>query len=201
MEQINTIESATLVCEPSYVDTSSLAYHFQRLKFKIKNFFHRDDPKDSNLYGHAYMELDYAGYFKPDDEELGKGMNKLMADNVLELITVLAKQNHSGFSSFFAISLFETLARYKPLTPLTGVDSEWVNVADESGYPLYQNKRCNHVFKTVDTEGNYYAYDLDGKVFREPSGVSYTNKDSRVTITFPYEPKTEYIDVPASENS
>lgn len=59
----------------------------------------------------------------------------------------------------------------------------------------HQNKRCSHVFK--DKDGN--AYDIDGKVFREPDGCCFTSKDSFVPVTFPYTPKTEYVDVPKDE--
>jgi len=48
------------------------------------------------------------------------------------------------------------------------------------------------VFKDADGR----AYDIDGRVFREPNGCCYTSSDSRVYITFPYRPKTEYVDVP-----
>jgi len=39
------------------------------------------------------------------------------------------------------------------------------------------------------------AYDINGKVFREPSGSCYTSFESRVPVTFPYTPTTEYVDV------
>ena len=168
----------------------------EKIKHKVKNLFYREKPKETSLYKHALMELKFAGYFDPEEgEEAMSGMNKMMADNVLELIEVFAKQGHSGFSASFCVGLFETLAKYKPLIPLTGRDDEWTDVAEMSGGPLWQNKRCSHVFK----QGDGQAYDLDGKVFREPHGACYTSSESRVYITFPYTPKTEYVDVPASE--
>jgi len=84
------------------------------------------------------------------------------------------------------INLFERVARFEPLISLTGEDNEWYEV----GEGTYQNKRCSHVFKE-----NGQAYDIDGKVFREPNGNCYTSGKSRVNITFPYTPKTEYINV------
>ena len=41
------------------------------------------------------------------------------------------------------------------------------------------------------------VYDMDGRVFREPNGTCYTSRNSRVDITFPYTPTTEYVDVEA----
>lgn len=184
-------------CEPTNIDTNSWSYLAKRVMWRIKDMFHRNDPKESNLYKHALSELEFAGYFNPDTkEETLAGMNKLMAENVLELIETFAKQGHSGFSANFCVSLFENLAKYQPLGPLTGEDNEWVSVAEESGYPLYQNKRCGHVFKS---DGK--AYDIEGRIFREPNGPCFTNKDSMVYIEFPYTPKREYVDVPASEQT
>ena len=85
---------------------------------------------------------------------------------------------------------------FEPLVPLTGEDWEWVDVSDLSGRTLYQNKRCSHVFK--DDNG---AYDMHGIVWYEwytdeETGEKYkstfTSRESRVPVTFPYTPKTEY---------
>ena len=40
------------------------------------------------------------------------------------------------------------------------------------------------------------APNIDERIFREPNRVCYTGKGSRVAITFPYSPKSEYVDVP-----
>jgi len=105
----------------------------------------------------------------------------------MSLIKQFSKEGHSGFSANWAVQLFEKLARFKPLTPLTGADDEWNKIDDD----WWQNKRCSHVFK--DSTG---VWDANGKVFREPGGVCYTNSDSKVPVTFPYTPVTEYVDVP-----
>lgn len=137
-----------------------------------------------SLIEHAKIELEAAGFF---DDELYEGM---LAEALLELMEVFAKQGHSGMSASIVRSAFHKLANYEPLCPLTGEDDEWNEVDDD----LWQNKRCSRVFKT--SEG---AYDTDGKVFREPNGVCYTSKDSRVPVTFPYTPTSEFVDVPATE--
>jgi len=137
----------------------------------------------SNLLKHAEIELKATGMLDSGDE-----MNELMCHNILELIKVFAAQGHSGFSASYCINTFAKLAKFEPLGPLTGEDDEWVDVAEQSGGPLWQNRRCSHVFKDVNG-----AYDIDGKVFIDKQGVSYTSKDSRVPVTFPYTPKTEYV--------
>lgn len=146
----------------------------------------------SNLKTHAEIELQAIGYKLDETEE---GPNKWIVENILELLEVFSKQGHSGSSAPYCIDLFTKLARFEPLCPLTGEDSEWVNVVEYSGSgadPVWQNKRCSHVFKGPDGR----AYDIDGRVFVEPNGNAYTNFDSRVYVTFPYTPKTEYVQVP-----
>ena len=141
--------------------------------------------EESNLVAHAKREL----AAKMTDPQSYDGM---IATAVLELIEVFSKQGHSGFSAGLTISTFERLARYEPLGPLTGEDSEWCAL-DYAPDMAAQNNRCSHVFKRSDGT----AYDSQGRVFRDPDGGCYTNGDSRVDISFPYTPKVEYVDVPA----
>lgn len=148
------------------------------------------DIADSNLYQHALRELEAAGY-KADDTE--DGPNKWMREAVLELLTVFAKQGHSGSSAPYCISIFKTLAMFEPLTPLQGTDDEWFEFIDGE----FQNKRCSHVFKK-GKDG--VAYDIDGKIFREPNGCTYTSFKSRTPLTFPYTPKSVYVDVDMDGN-
>lgn len=134
----------------------------------------------------AESELRRAGWFNKDGF-----YGDMMGHAVLNMIKQFADEGHSGMSAGLAISLFSRLAKFEPLTPLTGEDDEWNQIADGT----WQNKRCSRVFK--DAEGR--AYDIEGRVFREPSGACYTSRDSRVYVAFPYEPKTEYVDVGAAE--
>ena len=138
----------------------------------------------------AIDELKRIGMYESDDE-----MNNEMAEHILKMVKLFGEENHSGFSAAYAVSILEKLLRFKPLSPLTGNDDEWNEITEEMGRKLYQNKRCSHVFK--DENG---AYDIDGKVFVEPNGASYTNRDSRVYVEFPYTPKTEYVNVPAYDD-
>lgn len=123
----------------------------------------------------------------PDGDDLQRIMNK----HLLKMIRQFGREGHSGGSAGYAIWALGKLLSWEPLTPLTGEDSEWNDISDMSGGPMWQNNRCGRVFKGADGR----AYDIDGKVFREPSGVSFTNFDSRVYVTFPYTPATKIIDV------
>ncbi len=135
----------------------------------------------SNLTDFARSELERAGLFDKESDYGG-----MLGTAVLRLVEVFADEGHSGMSAGMAISLFERLARFEPITPLTGNDDEW-NEVDEG---VYQNRRCPHVFK----EGGA-AYNAEGVIFRDPDGCCYTSGESRVAVTFPYVPKTEYRDV------
>jgi hypothetical protein len=138
----------------------------------------------SNLLNHAMRELHAAGY-DPATMEDGD-INKLMYNCVIELGSVFANQHHSGASAGYCIDVVNKLLKFEPLSPLTGDDSEWVEVSEG----LWQNNRCSNVFKTADG-----AYDIDGKVFVDKQGMAYTNSNSRVPVTFPYTPTTEYVEV------
>lgn len=137
------------------------------------------------LLEHAKHEL---SLIASEDEDVADEMQLEMNAHILEMVERFADAGHSGFSASYAVAVLEKLLRFEPLTPLTGEDEEWTEVADG----VFQNKRCSHVFKE-----NGEAYDIDGKIFREPSGACFTSSESRVPVTFPYTPKREYVDVPA----
>ena len=139
----------------------------------------------NELTSHARRELELAGHF---DEDGFYG--RMMGDAVMKMVEVFADEGHSGMSAGVAVAIFKRVAMYEPLTPLTG-DDEWMEIDDGE----YQNKRCPHVFKGKDG-----AYDIHGKIFREPDGMTFTNADSRVPVTFPYTPERKYVDVPASKS-
>ena len=140
----------------------------------------------SKLVDYAERELKLAGLFDKDADYGG-----MLGHAVLKMVKLFAEEGHSGMSAGMAISIFEKVARFEPLTPLTGADDEWYEPMEG----MFQNIRCPHVFKdSKDGE----AYDSNGRIFREPNGSCFTSRDSRVPITFPYTPKTEYVDVSAN---
>ena len=137
---------------------------------------------------HAKKEFMLAGWMDKDGN-FECEMQKLMCDQVLELLEVFASHGHSGSSYGYAVSLFEKLAKFKLITPLTGEDSEW----HECGEGTFQNIRLSSVFK--DSENK--PYDIDGRVYWEwyknEEGEVYKSHFSkggdRFYIEFPYEQK------------
>ena len=152
-----------------------------------------------SLLSHAEYELDLIGMKDEGDDD----MNIAMRKHILHMIEEFSEEGHSGFSAQYAISILSKLLKYEPLTPLTGDDSEWVDVSEMNGNTLYQNKRSGRVFK--DNDG---AYDIEGKVYwdwftDEETGEKYksyyTGRESRVPVEFPYVPTTVYEETPPEQ--
>jgi len=137
---------------------------------------------DSNYIAHCRREV--PEWFEDD------GPNRWIADGTVELLAVLSHHGHSGGSIGFGLDFFAKMGRFKPWGPLTGAESEWVELCGEDG--IQQNIRASHVFRRADGS----AYDINGRVFREPDGMAFTSGDSVVEIEFPYTPAVEYVDVP-----
>lgn len=156
----------------------------------------------SNLVNHAQSELHFAGLLKKDTDFYGGAIGKA----VIELMEVFSKQGHSGSSAPLVADIFKRLANYENLTPISGEDSEFVDIMGEG---LMQNVRNSAVFKN---NGRYYY--IDGMVKRLSDGTCwsggfYTDREAfeardeskklyttRAYIkSFPFTPKTFYIDV------
>ena len=140
---------------------------------------------ESDFISYAQKELEKAGLFDKDSDYGG-----MLGESTMRLIKMFSIEDHSGWSASIQRNIFDRLANYNPLQPLTGEDDEW----NEVWNGVYQNKRCSHVFK----EGkDGQAYDSEGKIFRDKNGSTYQSRDSRVFITFPYNvpSKPEIVDV------
>lgn len=161
----------------------------------------------SNLERHAHVEFRAAGWLD-DDGKFKDEMQEAICNHVLALLKLFSDEGHSGSTAPYALKMFTTLANFEPLVPLTGEDWEWI----EASEGVFQNKRCGRVFKQADRFDGQ-PYDIEGIVFydwcerpldEDEEGYpgtrryksSYTSKDSRVVITFPYTPKTEYQETP-----
>lgn len=77
---------------------------------------------ESSYARHAKREMLAAGYKSVDEDEVP---NKWIQQNVLELLAVFSMQGHSGFSAPYCIDMFQKLAKFEPLVPLSGAPDEW----------------------------------------------------------------------------
>ena len=90
----------------------------------------------------------------------------MIAKAVMELITVLSKQGHSGGSHWVLMEVFNQVANYKPLTPLTTDPKEWRKCLSEHGSDdtrIWQSHRDSAVFSTDGGKTAYKWCDCDSK--------------------------------------
>ena len=135
-----------------------------------------------NIAEYAKRELDLIGLSENNQNELDLAMRNY----ILEAVAAFGAQGFSGFSASNAIAILTRLLQVQPLSALTGVDSEWNQVEED----LYQNVRCPSVFKNSAS-----AWDINGKIFVDSDGNTFTSSDSRVFIYFPYAPSQEFVNV------
>jgi hypothetical protein len=94
---------------------------------------------------------------------------------MLDILDRFFDQWDSGGAVWAVAPVLQRCIAGKPLSPLTGADSEWMEV----GEGMWQNVRCSSVFK--DATGRAYDIDVQG----------------RPTITFPYDPEHARVPDPA----
>lgn len=126
-------------------------------------------------------------------------------NEVLALCEKFGDSGQSGGSAPFtagAISRgLHALLLQRPISPITGEDDEWDDVSSANGgNPLWQNKRCSAIFKTV-IDKPYYQ---DAISWKEPDGDTFHGRawldNQEITSwqpvnSFPFSPKTFYVDV------
>jgi hypothetical protein len=144
----------------------------------------------------AKRELDMLLPTDKDESDNDYLYQKMINNAVMELMEKFYDQGHSAFSASVTASLFNKLTKNKPLSPLTGDDSEWGDEIDYDG--SQQNVRCYSVFRT--NHDNSTAYDIDRFAFSDDDGRSWfsagwleklLNLDN--SITFPYTPLRERV--------
>jgi hypothetical protein len=81
---------------------------------------------------------------------------------VTELITTFAGQGHSGQTASITLSLFNQLARFRVLTPITSKPEEWVECQDPvaEGTKIWQNLRDSRYFSK---DGGQTWWNVDGE--------------------------------------
>ena len=108
----------------------------------------------SNLIDHAEREMRLAGLYDADADYGG-----MIPEAVLALVKVHAEQGHSGGSHAMVMAIFNRVANFKTLTPVTDDPGEWVDQSAASGgTPCWQNKRQSSCFST---DGGKTHYDID----------------------------------------
>ena len=155
----------------------------------------------THTQSHANRELEILAKTVPD------ALIAPFKNEILALCKAFGSSGQSGGSAPFtaeAISqAVKALMMYQTIAPLTGEDSEWVDVTDiNDGEPMYQNNRDSRVFKD-GKDGK--AYFIDAIVFDGNLGGRFTGNavscngetigSMQYIKEFPFKPKTFYVDV------
>lgn len=109
----------------------------------------------SNLVKHAEREMKLVGLDKSESD-----YNGMLYKATLDLIKTFSKQGHSGMSASMVIDLFTKLSSYKTLSDITSKKSDWMDVSEMSGQPMWQSNRNPSIFSK---DGGSTWYDLNKK--------------------------------------
>lgn len=139
------------------------------------------DPNKSKMVQHAIREMELAGMHTAG-MVYGEGV---IATNVLELITLVASQGHSGGSLEQLLLVFDQLIRRKPLSPLTNDPAEWADVQEYgAGSDMrYQNLRDSGCFSA---DGGKTYWKLDESVSNREQDRTPKNVSKEVEPTGPH---------------
>lgn len=108
----------------------------------------------SNLVEHAEREMRRAGLFDKDSDYDG-----MLGPAVLKMVEAFAGEGHSGYSASRALAIFNEVARFRTLTPLTSDPEEWFHHDHQvAGYDCWQNVRDSAAFSR---DGGKTWYHLD----------------------------------------
>lgn len=156
----------------------------------------------TNSKSHAKRELEILEKTTPD------AIVTPFKNEILALCEAFGKSGQSGGSAPFTATAIsqavKKLMMLETLAPLTGEDSEWVDMSRyNDGKPMFQNNRDSRVFKN-GKDGK--AYFLDAIVFDGDIGGRFTGNGSvthngenigsaQYIKEFPFTPKTFYVDV------
>lgn len=191
---------------------SKLKSHLFELSLKYIRYYN----KDSNYVRHANTEYKIAWPDIDNDKE-DEGMQRYMCNQVNDLLYLLSSQGDSGGSIGYKLNLFNKLAKFQIISPLTFKDDEFSDKLS-LGDNMLQNKRNYAVSKKGDKftfndsficSGKYYIGEENkvvernggnwsGGVFVIPKnnneGIYYLNNDWIKDIT-KFTGKPFYIDV------
>ena len=157
--------------------------------------------KKSQTLSHAEMEFDILSksYTDPSDRPIVEEFR----EEILALVNKFGNSGQSGGSAPLVSSAIadavKKLCMQKPICPITGIDDEWFEFSDGQ----YQNNRLSSVFK----DKNGKAYFLDAIVWKGDTegesgndwdtftGTVWGNTSRQYIKSFPFTPKTFYVDV------
>jgi hypothetical protein len=160
----------------------------------------------SNTAKHAERELHILSKSATDPEN--RPIIEPFSKELIALADKFGKSGQSGGSAPMTATAIahavKTLLFREPICPILGIDEEWVDVTEmNGGKTLYQNNRCSGVFKRENGECTY----VDAIIWKPVDGSSCIHgsawlpdrsaqlRSVQKIKSFPFKPKTFYIDV------
>ncbi len=108
----------------------------------------------SNLEVHAEREMRRAGLY-----DAGSDYGGMIPAAVMKLVRALASDGHSGGSHDLVMEVFNRVANFHTLTPLTTSLEEWHDITEQNGgKPMWQNLRDSSFFSE---DGGKSCYSVD----------------------------------------
>lgn len=160
----------------------------------------------TNTYNHAEIEFNILTKSATDPEN--RPVIEEFREEILALCEKFGKSGQSGGSAPYvakALALaIEKLCLFEPISPITGLDDEWMLVSDNitGGQELYQNIRCGSIFKEGKDGNPYY---LDALVLIDTKGYGWSGSATmpdgsklrcrQYIKEFPFTPKTFKINI------
>ena len=109
------------------------------------------------LIEHAESEMRKAGLYDKDADYGG-----MIPEAVMKLVRPFAEEGHSGMSASLTLEIFNRVARFKTLSPLTSDPDEWMQISADmmpKGDPaVWQSRRDPSMFSN-DGGKTYYSVD------------------------------------------
>jgi len=105
---------------------------------------------------HAERELNLAGMLKSKDNK-----NKVLAQQVLDILGILDTQNHTEQSLPALVKLVNHLVAFGTLTPIDIEDDSWIDTGEGISY----HKRNKHIIKDA-----MYIYFTHAVLFKDEQG-------------------------------
>jgi hypothetical protein len=171
----------------------------------------------SNTHSFAARELDILSKSATDPNN--RPIIEPFRNEILALCEAFGLSGQSGGSApYTALAITQALQKLllqEPICPITGINEEWTNIRDasEDDEMMYQNNRCSALFKGKSGKCWY----IDAIIKRTDNGHCWSGSfwlskedylagdrskmigSSQYIKSFPFEPKTFYIDVVEEE--
>ena len=156
-----------------------------------------DKKELSNLMKHAYDELKYCSIDISEEacnpknpKDPFDGYVNSCAKNAIEMLKIFDKEGHSGLSASVTLRIFNRLANFKNIDPLTNNPDEWQKLSGWEDVD-WQNKRNPSCF-TADFKTYHDLDDKENKIIDE-HGYSH-DKPKEQWVQHPLKDYKEFKD-------